>query len=485
MKIAVVGGGTAGFVATLILKKSFPTFTIDVIRSSKIGTIGVGEGSTEHWSAFMDFCGIPAGEMIRECDASFKSGIMFENWGHKNYLQNVHDPYVAEHLGMPMVYGKLIGENVDPKEFVGEYTWNNQTPFNKFMEERINDTGVSQYHFNTNKLNDYLTGKAKMMGCNIFDDEIDDVIINELGQVKQLKSKNKTYEYDFYVDCTGFARLLIGKLGSKWQSYSKFLKMKEAIVFPTREETEIPMWTLARAMNSGWMFRIPVWGRKGNGYIFDSDHITADEAKIEAEKYLGFEVDVAKHIKFDPGAVDKPWINNVCAIGLSASFVEPLEASSIGTSINQSFILANRIIHYNQDVIDRYNKEVDAIMNNIRDFIVLHYISPRRDTEFWRNVAEVELPDTLKANLNMWKHRLPIIDDFTSYTKKVLFNEYNHTLVMYGMGLFDQEKIMAQYDSVPQEAKHYTERQIQTKLDYDKVKTIPHKMMLDLIRRLS
>jgi tryptophan halogenase len=300
-----------------------------------------------------------------------------------------------------------------------------------------------------------------------------------------LKSKNKTYEYDFYVDCTGFARLLIGKLGSKWQSYSKFLKMKEAIVFPTREETEIPMWTLARAMNSGWMFRIPVWGRKGNGYIFDSDHITADEAKIEAEKYLGFEVDVAKHIKFNPGAVDKPWINNVCAIGLSASFVEPLEASSIGTSINQSFILANRIIHYNQDVIDRYNKEVDAIMNNIRDFIVLHYISPRRDTEFWRSVAEVELPDTLKANLNMWKHRLPIIDDFTSYTKKVLFNEYNHTLVMYGMGLFDQEKIMAQYDSVPQEAKHYTERQIQTKLDYDKVKTIPHKMMLDLIRRLS
>ena len=485
MKIADVGGGTAGFVATLILKKSFPTFTIDVIRSSKIGTIGVGEGSTEHWSAFMDFCGIPAGEMIRECDASFKSGIMFENWGHKNYLQNVHDPYVAEHLGMPMVYGKLIGENVDPKEFVGEYTWNNQTPFNKFMEERINDTGVSQYHFNTNKLNDYLTGKAKMMGCNIFDDEIDDVIINEQGQVKQLKSKNKTYEYDFYVDCTGFARLLIGKLGSKWQSYSKFLKMKEAIVFPTREETEIPMWTLARAMNSGWMFRIPVWGRKGNGYIFDSDHITADEAKIEAEKYLGFEVDVAKHIKFDPGAVDKPWINNVCAIGLSASFVEPLEASSIGTSINQSFILANRIIHYNQDVIDRYNKEVDAIMNNIRDFIVLHYISPRRDTEFWRSVAEVELPDTLKANLNMWKHRLPIIDDFTSYTKKVLFNEYNHTLVMYGMGLFDQEKIMAQYDSVPPEAKHYTEIQIQTKLDYDKVKTIPHKMMLDLIRRLS
>lgn len=485
MKICIVGGGTAGFVASLILKKSFPNFVVDVIRSSKIGTIGVGEGSTEHWSAFMDFCAIPAGEMIKETDASFKSGIMFENWGHKNYLQNVHDPYVAEHLGMPMIYAKLIGENVDPKEFVGEYTWNNQTPFNKFMEERINDTGVSQYHFNTNKLNDYLTRKATEMGCSVFDDEIEDVIINENGHVTKLQSEKNTYEYDFYVDCTGFTRLLISKLGAKWQSYSKYLKMKEAIVFPTKEESEIPMWTLARAMSSGWMFRIPVWGRKGNGYIFDSDHISPEEACAEAEKYLGHTVEVAKNIKFDPGALDKPWINNVCAIGLSASFVEPLEASSIGTSINQSLLLANRIIHYNQDVINRYNKEVDAIMNNIRDFIILHYISPRRDTDFWKSVAEIELPDSLKENLAMWKNRLPIIDDFTSYTKKVLFNEYNHTLVLYGMGLFNQEKILQQYDSVPPEGKTYAERQIQTKLDYDKVKTIPHKMMLDLIRRLS
>ena len=121
------------------------------------------------------------------------------------------------------------------------------------------------------------------------------------AQVKQLKSKNKTYEYDFYVDCTGFARLLIGKLGSKWQSYSKFLKMKEAIVFPTREETEIPMWTLARAMNSGWMFLIPVWGEKVMViFLIVTLSPSFHEAKIEAEKYLGFEVDVAKHIKFHP-----------------------------------------------------------------------------------------------------------------------------------------------------------------------------------------
>ena len=89
--------------------------------------------------------------------------------------------------------------------------------------------------------------------------------------------------------------------------------MKEAIVFPTEEEDEIPIWTVARAMDSGWMFRIPVWGRKGNGYIYDSDFISADDAKLEVENYLGHEISVAKNIKFDPGALDKPWINNVCA----------------------------------------------------------------------------------------------------------------------------------------------------------------------------
>jgi len=140
MKIAVVGGGTAGFVSALILKTSFPNFEIDVIRSTKIGTIGVGEGSTEHWSAFMDFVGIQTGELINECDASFKSGIMFEDWSEKPYLQSVHEPYVAEQLGAPIAYAKLIGEKVDARELTGEYLWNNETPFNKFMDERPNDT---------------------------------------------------------------------------------------------------------------------------------------------------------------------------------------------------------------------------------------------------------------------------------------------------------------------------------------------------------
>ena len=485
MKIAVVGGGTAGFVSALILKTSFPNFEIDVIRSTKIGTIGVGEGSTEHWSAFMDFVGIQTGELINECDASFKSGIMFEDWSEKPYLQSVHEPYVAEQLGAPIAYAKLIGEKVDARELTGEYLWNNETPFNKFMDERPNDTGVAQYHFNTAKLNDFLTKFAIDKGINVIDDEITSVNVSEWNKVQTIQGEKELYDYDFYIDCTGFSRLLISAVGSEWQSYSKYLKMKEAIVFPTPEGDEIPIWTLAKAMDAGWMFRIPVQGRTGNGYIFDSDFITAEQAHTEVEKYLGHGVEVAKHIKFDPGTLDKAWIGNVCAIGLSQSFVEPLEASSIGSSINQTFLLAQRLVNYNEETINRYNLEVTAIMDNIRDFIVLHYITERRDTPFWKAVSEVTLPDSLDKNLRMWKVRMPIADDMTTHTKKVLFNEYNYALVMHGLGLFDNESILKQYETVPQGAKDHVEQSIQHKLECDKTKTIPHKLMLQLLRRLT
>ena len=483
--IAIVGGGTAGFVSALILKKTYPDLRIDIIRSTKIGTIGVGEGSTEHWSVFMDYVGIQTAELINECDSTFKTGIMFEDWATKPYLQSVHSPFVADTLGIPIAYAKLIGENVDPRDLTGDYLWKNQTPFNKFMEERPNDTGVSQYHFNTEKLNNFLTRKAEEMGCTVVDDEINKVSITEWNNVNAIYGKKEKYEYDFYVDCTGFAKLLIGQLGAKWQSYSKYLKMKEAIVFPTPEEDEIPIWTLAKAMNAGWMFRIPVQGRKGNGYIFDSDFITAEEAQKEEEEYLGHGVEVRKNIKFDPGALDKPWIGNVCAIGLSASFVEPLEASSIGTSINQSFLLAQRIINYNQDSIDRYNLEIEAIMNNIRDFIALHYITDRRDTDFWQAVADMPLPESLEKNLRMWKYRMPTTDDMTSYTRKVLFNEYNYAIVMHGLGLFDNKSILQQYELMPDGAKQHVENSIQHKLEFDRTKTIPHKLMLQLLRRLT
>ena len=433
MKIGIVGGGTGGLVTALILKRRFSHLKIDIIKSDKIGIIGVGEGSTEHWSDFMHSIGIDLFDMIQKTDATNKLGIYFKNWTDKPYYHNIthfHKNKLGQYpAGVALNY--LAGK--DQIKMTDYHTIDCKVEYTK------SHAPGRQFHFNTFKLNQFLQDLCKSRGVKITDDEILDVTINEDG-IDTLIGQKGVYKSDFYIDCTGFKRLLISKLGAKWQSYSKYLKLNEAIAFPTGDTDEYTPYTTATAMSSGWMWRIPVWGRHGNGYIFDNNFMNAEQAKIEAEKHLGYEVEIAKNIKFEPGALDKPWIKNCMATGLAANFVEPLEASSIATTINQSFIFLNHFFLKNTKEIDKFNTKMKLVMENIRDFIALHYVVKREDTDFWKNMKTVDLPDTLKENLETWKHRLIIRDDFKS-PDYLLFREDNFNATMYGLQLFDKTSI--------------------------------------------
>jgi flavin-dependent dehydrogenase len=480
--ITVLGGGTAGLVSALILKKSFPEINVTVIRSSDIGIIGVGEGSTEHWSEFMQFMNINARTLIQETDATFKSGIMFKNWGGEDYLQSIGNGFNITHNGYPYMYGHQISQNKSPKELASPLAWHSRANVWFLGQE---STQVQQYHFNTNKLNTFLENLSNDYNINIIDDEIINVNSNENGIVS-LEGKQQLYESDFFIDCTGFRRVLMNELGCEWESYSKYLKMKSAIVFPIEfeKDEEIPLWTLAQGMDAGWMFRLPVWGRYGNGYIFDSDFITADEAHAEVNKYFGREIEISKHINFDPGALKDTWIKNCVAIGLSASFVEPLEASSIGTSIQQAFLLTEHLINYNDTSIKDYNADCNDILTNIRDFVILHYLGNRTDTDFWKAVSETELPDSLTSNLSKWKNTLPSEKDFSKVTDKILFSHFHYILIMHGLGLFDINNIAHEYKMrVPYDKQLEAERTI-TENSNAPYTTIPHKTMLEVLRTM-
>ena len=475
--ILIVGGGTAGLVSAIILKRKLD-IDVDVVYSKNIGIIGVGEGSTEHWKEFMDVAGIDQYTLIKECDATFKSGIMFENWGDKTYLHNVTDPFSKTTGQYQCVYGKQIAEN---GPINARSIWDSEIS-DQFVN-RPDEYHAFQFHFNTNKLNDFLLRLAKSIGINLIEDEISDVILDDSGYIKNLIGAKQHYAYDFYIDSTGFKRLLINKLGAKWQSYGQYLKMKSAITFQTEDEDNYNYWTLARAMDYGWLFKIPVWGRHGNGYIFDSDYITAEQAQEEVEQLLGRKIQVGKQFKFDPGALEKSWIKNCCAIGLSGSFVEPLEATSIGTSIQQSFLLVHRLINYTDQSIDLYNKSVNDIMENIRDFIILHYITDKTNTQFWRDVANIELPESLYTKLILWKHRLPIREDFSGLSNYILFKASNFIVVMEGLELFDRESIKKEFKSHGEIARTYADRLIDEYYQYkNSVVNIKHKKFIEIIR---
>jgi tryptophan halogenase len=476
--ILVAGAGTAGLITALILRQKL-NVQVDVVHSKSIGIIGVGEGSTEHFRDFMQFLGINQYELIKECDATYKCGIMFENWADERYLHCVTPPFNKKFAQYSYVYGRQISKSLS--YLVNDIPKNNK--LSKYFINRQDELPWNQFHFNTHKLNEFLIKRARMMGINVIDDEIEDVLLNQEGDIETLKGKAGNYTYDFFVDATGFKRPLMNKLGAKWVSYSKYLKMKSAIVFPTPDEDNYNIWTLARAMDYGWLFRIPTWGRYGNGYIYDSDYITAEQAKEEVEKYFGREITVGKQINFDPGALDRVWIKNCCAVGLSASFVEPLEASSIGTSIQQAFILMHKLSNYDDAVVQSYNKSINDIMENIRDFVILHYQTKKNNTQFWIDCANAEIPDSLASKLKLWRNKLPIAEDFSGMSDYILFNVANYIMVMEGLDLFNRDAIKKEYESNPDYIKQDAKLTIDRELQIDSsVDTVTHKEMITIIR---
>jgi len=484
--ISVVGAGTAGLIAAIIIKIKHD-MDVNVIYSSKIGIIGVGEGSTEHFNEFMRYSGITQEQIVKETDATFKSGIMFEGWTSDpkyNYMHSVFDE-LSEKVGQySLINAKLITMN-GILNF--ERTWNSMLDASFLKIEDRYTYPINQYHFNTHKLNDFLIRHAKKIGINVIEDEILDVILTECGSIKSVQGEKSNYESDFYIDCTGFKRILMNKLNAKWKSFSKYLKLNSAITFQTEDEENYNYWTLAKALKCGWLFRIPVWGRYGNGYIFDNNHITKEDAKKEVEELFGKELSIGKEFNFDPGCLENVWIKNCCAVGLSGSFLEPLEATSIGTTIQQSFILAHRIASYNEKDIENYNKDFNTILNNIRDYVLLHYLTNRSDTNFWKEATTVELPDTLQSLMEIWKHRLPVKDDVirTYPSNYNMFWDSNWIQILYGINYFDIKSIENELNSNSERIRKHADNKIRYLKYYEpNIKLISHKDYIRKIREL-
>jgi len=156
MKILIVGGGTAGLICANILKK-FLNADIDIVRSEKIGIVGVGEGSTEHFRDFIEFVGIDQYDLIRECDATYKSGIMFDEWTEKPYLHHVGYPFNSVFGQYSYAYAKQISDN---EEFLSsKMLWENKVE--QYFLNKPEEFPFNQYHFNTYKLNDFLSKFSK------------------------------------------------------------------------------------------------------------------------------------------------------------------------------------------------------------------------------------------------------------------------------------------------------------------------------------
>jgi tryptophan halogenase len=408
ISIGIAGGGTAGLVASLMLRTAFPRSEITVIASSDIGIVGVGEGSTEHWRKFLMNCDINVNEMVANSMATHKYGIRFKDWSlkHPDYFHSVSGDENVYAWGLFPVYMELMKR---------ELLLTNETSSRGLFSGEINaenlHNATNQFHFDTFKLNQYLTRVASRRGVKFIDAVISHPEINETGHVTKVNIENGVaVEADFWIDATGFRRVLSSAIqNTEWRSFSEYLMMDSAFAFPTESDPSgnIYTFTWARALSSGWAWEIPTQERRGNGYVYCSQFISEDEAVKEiSSSVIGREIEPVRTFRFDAGHLHQAWVKNVCAVGLAAAFVEPLEATSIGSTIQQIEMLIPYIASYGPNhwaSQKSYNKSFNIMMDNILTMIRLHYISDRRDTPFWQAAAEMPVNDTLQELLDLWQ----------------------------------------------------------------------------------
>tara|TARA_B100000214_G_scaffold285815_1_gene215347 strand:- start:19 stop:1479 length:1461 start_codon:yes stop_codon:yes gene_type:complete len=440
--IIVVGGGNAGYMSALILKASFPNKNIRIIQSKKIGTIGVGESSSEHIAEFCGYVGISKLDFILRAKATFKLGIYFENWAHEDFLHNV-DSFSGVSSTVRSHYAYLqsvVAGNKPNYEMNTCGNWLNQVPLNFFND--LTQTPSNQFHFDTHALNQYLREICELKGITIIEDDIVGADVDaETGEIGSVNGCRKYYA-DFFIDCSGFSKLLLGKtLGVKWKSYSEYLPINSAIAFATEEMDEYNMYTKATTRSAGWTWQIPTQGRTGNGYVFSDKYTNFDLAHDELERIFDREITVNKTFKFDPGRMEKAWYKNCYAVGLSQSFVEPLEATAMGSVIQQMFAFVHYFPSYS---VDECNEVVNNIFDNIFDYVQAHYLTKRDDVLFWRDIKNcLRLTPSLEKTLDTWKKRFPLSGDIDC--KWGMFTEVNYIQILYGLKWFDTQSVAKEY----------------------------------------
>jgi hypothetical protein len=449
--IIIVGGGTAGLTTALTFKKYFPNYNIKIVKSPKIEIVGVGEGSTEHWKEFMDLVGIDHIELINETDATIKIGILFNDWNHigSSYSHSILNDFPSS-----------IFNSLDIYNF--EVIQNSSNPYilSKFFKEIYHQNKVNitpqldvsnQFHFDTFKLNQFLTKKCTERNIDIITLHIDKVNLNSKGDIESLtSSQDISLKGDFFIDCSGFKKLLSSKLGTQWVSYKDYLPMDSAITYPTELNLTkgIEPYTKATALSHGWTWKIPTQSRYGNGYVFSSQYTDADNALNELNQHLGKNIEKAsKIIKFETGRVNEFWNKNCVSIGLSSSFSEPLEAQSIGFSLIQAQLLCNSLNSwiYNPSVSKVYNNTINNIFDNVIDYVQIHYLTKRKDSKFWKE-KPFKLTEFNKNTKERFSHGVFNNLDFNNNS---MFKSLNFYQVYYGLGLITPQNIKHSLNNLP------------------------------------
>jgi tryptophan 7-halogenase len=454
-RVVVLGGGTAGWLTAGIIAASSPAYVeVTLIESPDITSVGVGEGTWPTMRTTLETIGVSEADFFRECDASFKQGSKFSRWTSGEKGDDYYHPFTS-----PAKYN-----NINLAPFWQPFS--DQINFDHAVcpQPEICDLGLAPkqittpeygtvlnygYHLDAGKFAQFLHRHCvtklavKYISANV-------VAVNSQlnGDIKAVVTDaSGDIDGDLFIDASGLASLLIGKhYGIPFVSKksSLFNDTALAVQIPYMEGADaICSYTLSTAQSSGWIWDIGLQSRRGVGHVFSSSHITDELAERELRNYITpaigekmAEALALKKISFNPGYRETFWHKNCVAIGLSAGFVEPLEATAL-VLIELSAKMIAEQFPVNRCAMDilakRFNNKLHYHWQRSLDFLKLHYVlSKRTDSEYWRDNTHAEsVSENLSELLELWKTQSPWLYD--ENLRDEMFPSASYQYIYYGM----------------------------------------------------
>jgi tryptophan 7-halogenase len=417
-RIAIAGGGTAGWMAAAALSRRLGRHClIHLIESPDIRTVGVGEATVPPIRGFNDFLGIDERDFLRQTQATYKLSIQFRDWlrlGH-TYYHPFGGLGVGQDLDHLHQYWLKLRQHGDGTPLDDYSLCAVASMLNKCAEQSRDPNSIfsawsSAYQFDASLYARYLRQYAEQRGVVRIERKIVDVSLRgEDGYIEALQlDGGERVEADFFIDCTGFRGLLIEQaLNTGYEDWTRWLPCDRAYTVHCGGAGELTPYTRATALKAGWQWRIPLQHRTGNGHVYCSRYISDDDAVAALLANLDAPaLGDPWQLKFTTGRRKKFWNKNCVAVGLASGFIEPLESTSIHLIQSSILTLLINFPSRSGDVADadQYNRNIALDFENIRDFVILHYhANERNDSPFWDEVRKMEIPDTLKYRVELFR----------------------------------------------------------------------------------
>jgi len=417
-RIAIVGGGTSGWLAASMLARALPGagISITVIESPEIGIIGVGEATIPPLIELLRFLRIDEGDFISHTNATFKLGIKFVDWrepGHSYW--HPFGTFGAPINRRPFHHcwhrARAAGMSLRFNDFSANAALGDAGKFRFPDRDPEAPTAGLRYalHFDATLVAKYLRAYAERLGVARLERTVAGATRQADGALDELKfSDGSGLKADLYIDCSGFRGVLIEQaLGTGYLDWTAMLPCDRAVAFPSESKPARRPYTQSQARSAGWQWRIPLQHREGNGYVYSSAHLTEEQALEDLKRSVGA-VPLAepRRLRFVTGRRKLFWNRNCIALGLASGFLEPLESTSIHLVTSGVYHLLEHFPDrgFDQANIDTYNARVIEEFEGIRDFIVLHYcLVQRADTPFWQYCRSMAIPDSLRERIELYR----------------------------------------------------------------------------------